>query len=152
MTLYTLADINRYFSQRSIQRGQLYVRQNRVRRLHVDSLGVLTAEVQGTMKTPYDVSFRIKVRDGKVSFDGECSCPVMYGCKHAAAALIKGLSATPVSANPSIATGLNTPLNDWLTSLATPSQEAPVVAQGKQLIYMLLGLPCLYICPEKWGI
>ncbi|MDD4967423.1 SWIM zinc finger family protein, partial [Halothiobacillus sp.] len=88
---FTLADITDYFGAHEIKKAQPYIR-NAVRLLHVEN-SYINAEVQGTARTPYDVHINFYHDTGdKVFFDAECSCPVGYQCKHAAATLIAALN------------------------------------------------------------
>lgn len=88
---FTLADITAYFGAHEIKKAQPYIR-NAVRLLHVEN-SYINAEVQGTARTPYDVHINFYHDTGdKVFFYAECSCPVGYQCKHAAATLIAALN------------------------------------------------------------
>ncbi len=76
------------------QRGlSLYLGQ-RVLSLEIDPIKDhwrLLGEVQGTERLPYEVSVVLKLTtDGQVhSWDGDCTCPVRYQCKHGVALMIK---------------------------------------------------------------
>ena len=71
-------------------RGQVYKASGRVGELDwVAEASVLYASVQGTDAEPYTV--RITIAPHR--FDGECSCPVRYNCKHVAASCSPGSSA-----------------------------------------------------------
>ncbi len=48
---------------------------------------VLSASVQGSQKTPYDVDVYFERTGKQIEIKGECTCPVGYQCKHVAAVL-----------------------------------------------------------------
>ncbi|MGH9110926.1 MAG: SNF2-related protein [Acidimicrobiales bacterium] len=79
----------------AFQRGQDYVRRNRVLRLRWDETRyVLVARVLGRGEV-YETTAYFEDDDaGSVFFlDGECSCPVGFNCKHVAAAVLAAVDA-----------------------------------------------------------
>jgi superfamily II DNA or RNA helicase len=56
---------------------------------------VLRADVQGTQRQPYQVTVIFHDQNGTLSARGHCSCPVGFGCKHAAAVLLASASDAP---------------------------------------------------------
>lgn len=76
--------LHRSFDERVIQRGAAYVSEHRVIHIGAASIeNVITALVQGSGAEPYSVVLR--VLDSPPRLDGQCTCPVSYNCKHAAA-------------------------------------------------------------------
>ncbi len=119
--------------------GVAYARQKRVYNLSWDeSLGILNARVQGTVKQPYTVTIKIKKQQEGVLLDAYCTCPLGFNCKHIVAALIEGLDRQfpmPIKAEPSQGS-LDPSLTAWLNSLED-SQKELEPTYGKKLIYIL---------------
>ena len=57
----------------------------------IDDYWLLEGDVQGSQRSPYEVTIEIKrSANGRVlNWDGDCSCPVGYQCKHGVALMIK---------------------------------------------------------------
>lgn len=77
----------------TIARGQVYLRQNRVKTCSIapesnDQLEI-EALVQGTEETPYDVAVSLINKDGNWLLEGDCTCPMEIDCKHCAAAVLR---------------------------------------------------------------
>ncbi|MBI4755647.1 MAG: SWIM zinc finger family protein [Betaproteobacteria bacterium] len=83
------AVLDQLFSNNAIARGRGYV--GRVRRIEVAG-NTLSADVQGSVSTPYHTSVRLERRDffGEASIElaTRCTCPVGNRCKHAVALLL----------------------------------------------------------------
>jgi len=79
----------RTLSRPAIEAGRAYAARGAVRRLAASADGrVIEAEVKGTATRPYSLRITLqRRRDGGTAFDGSCSCPVGFDCKHVAAAL-----------------------------------------------------------------
>lgn len=72
-----------WISQREWKKGQPYAKDGSLDHLRVQGMA-LKAECWGTSPTPY----RVKINFSKSGIkDGQCSCPVGFGCKHMAALL-----------------------------------------------------------------
>ena len=100
--LYTERDIRRWFDDRTLSRARDYTDA-------IDHLTILperiTARVQGTEPSPYRVEIVIQRPNPRsITMESECSCPVGYNCKHAAATLFAALQArdAPPRANPDV--------------------------------------------------
>jgi superfamily II DNA or RNA helicase len=98
--LFTKADIEANFDARDLSHGRAYWQRGAVQDLKVQKNGCeLTAKVRGTKPRPYIVSVSITPlrpkRSGgftRTTLIPECSCPIGYGCKHAAAVCFEALA------------------------------------------------------------
>lgn len=127
---FTLADITDDFGAHEIKKAGPYAR-HAVQLLHVEN-GYINAEVQGTARTPYDVHVNFyHDTDGKVFFDAECSCPVGYQCKHAAATLIATLN-NHQHTIPGVSAQTLAWLDQWRQSTTNAAK-----AMKEMLIYLL---------------
>ncbi|MCE9611555.1 MAG: DEAD/DEAH box helicase [Chthoniobacter sp.] len=74
--------------ERTRQRGLRYFEKDRVKNLENYKRGVgVRAEVTGTKL------YRVKLRLAEGEWEGECSCPVMFDCKHCVAVALLALAA-----------------------------------------------------------
>ena len=95
------ADVQANFDPTDFERGRDYWRKGTVEDLMISDHGTcLTARVRGTASRPYKVSVHIvpprALKSGGMSrpaMNGECSCPVSIGCKHAVAVCLEALAA-----------------------------------------------------------
>ncbi|MGH9600478.1 MAG: SWIM zinc finger family protein, partial [Terracidiphilus sp.] len=86
------------FDARTLSRAGDYCRSGRVRTLrHTEGDGedVLTGTVQGTRAKPYTCTVRIRCDADSPELDTDCSCPVGWHCKHAAAVLMVATTTPP---------------------------------------------------------
>ncbi len=138
--IYSASDINNNFEYPELQRGNDYAKQRRVTNLVIDNMGVLTALVRGTASKPYQVEIQITKHKRTTDFDGYCTCPVGFDCKHIVAALFAGLDYfSPLK------TSIQTPTNNtqmldyetqkWLTKLS--AKDGDIVDDNKQLTYII---------------
>jgi len=93
-----LSEVREEVGSRAFERGRSYARARRVAAVDWDPSGLtLKGTVVGT--SPYVTIAYFAEVDGGLEFDaGECSCPVGYDCKHAAAlviAVIEGRVSVP---------------------------------------------------------
>ncbi len=89
---YTESDIARHTSASAFKAGQRYQRQGRVLSFETAPDGMIRARVQGSERRPYVQRITLRqTKAGATDFDGTCTCPVGYNCKHVAAALLEGL-------------------------------------------------------------
>ena len=75
-------------------RGLALQRSQKVLALEIEPAGdhwVLQGEVQGSLRTPYEVAIDMALTpDGKVKYwDSDCDCPVGDGCKHGVALMLE---------------------------------------------------------------
>lgn len=83
----TTEDIRNHVGSASFIRGKDYFTKGNVKEIAVDERSIMGL-VQGSEKDPYEVE--IEIEDGEV-IDSECSCPVGFACKHAAALAMKAI-------------------------------------------------------------
>lgn len=81
-------DLNEWAGVHSVERGRSYQRQGRVHDLRLAEDGTLLAWVQGGER--YAIRVQL-ASSGRIS--SECSCPVVWSCKHAVAAILESLDA-----------------------------------------------------------
>jgi superfamily II DNA or RNA helicase len=89
-----LASLVQHCDTATYARGLEMYRSQRVRSLAIEPLKdvwLLTGQVQGTQRLPYEVVVEVKRSpDGRVlDWQGDCTCPVGEQCKHAIALLVK---------------------------------------------------------------
>ncbi|MGF6971973.1 putative Zn finger protein [Paraburkholderia sp. JPY465] len=89
---YDQAQIAHWLDSRTVARARDYV--HAVSKLRWQD-NVLSGEVQGTARRPYTVDVQFYDTADGLWAESECSCPVGYDCKHAAALLIAGLERMP---------------------------------------------------------
>jgi uncharacterized Zn finger protein len=73
----------------TLQRGQDYARKGMVRAARRDG-DRLVGEVSGSGNEPYRQTIRFRAERGGIGFQGSCSCPMSYNCKHVVALLLAG--------------------------------------------------------------
>jgi superfamily II DNA or RNA helicase len=147
------AAIRRSVTANALAAGRSYALRGRVRILRRSFEDrIIEAETRGSASKPYRQSIAI-LRDGKgrITVDGECTCPVGGNCKHVAAVLIAArlmdAAATPPAvraAPPPAEPALPYEVATWLQSLdqATEPQSEdfpPTVRQ--RLFYVLDSVP-----------
>jgi len=100
-------------------RGQVYKASGAVLELDwIPDGNVLYGTVQGTASEPYHVRITIAAH----RFDGECSCPVRYNCKHVAAALLSWIEKQ--TATPSPDDQALRAVNRWLQKVVEQGRKA----------------------------
>lgn len=100
-------------------RGQVYKASGAVKELEWIADGnVLYGTVQGTQSEPYHA--RITIAPHR--FDGECSCPAKYNCKHVAAALLSWIEKQ--TASPSADDQMLRAVNRWLQKVVEEGRKA----------------------------
>lgn len=120
--LYTDQDVRRWFDDRTLSRAGNY--SDAIRHLAVLP-ELIMAHVQGTESEPYHVKIQIhRPTPRSITIDAECSCPVGFNCKHAAAVLYAALRVRDQGprANPYIMT--------WIEHLADKHASAPLPPQA----------------------
>ncbi|CAH2786879.1 MAG: helicase, putative [Candidatus Burkholderia crenata] len=90
--VYDTAQIIKWLGSHTVAKARSYV--DEVTRLHWAE-DVLRANVQGTQRQLYTVEVMFNDHHGNLSAQGHCSCPVGYGCKHAAAVLLASAADRP---------------------------------------------------------
>ncbi|WP_246458159.1 SWIM zinc finger family protein [Azospirillum oryzae] len=95
--------LRRHFDTGSFTRGEQYHRQGRVSaprsEAGQDGTVRVTAQVRGSLPSPYSQDIRLVLRNGAItSVGGDCDCPVGFNCKHVAAALLSWAGSRPATA------------------------------------------------------
>lgn len=96
--LFSSEDIARSFDASAIQRGQFYVRNQRVANVEVHPHFGVSAEVIGHEVLPCAVTLQLTKPKDELYLEGVCSCEDRYNCKHAAAVaevVLRGASGAP---------------------------------------------------------
>jgi hypothetical protein len=162
---FTVQDILRQFDSGTFARGEGYARSGMV--LSVRRQGdTLHAEVGGSGRNVYRQSIRPASGRQGIAFEGHCSCPMSYNCKHVVAALLASLDRTeplpavPVPVSPAASSpGLSAAAELWLHQLAlvqvaTQASAAPTANPGFGLAFVLMpapdrGSPRLHLCKTR---
>jgi SNF2-related domain/SWIM zinc finger len=151
-----LSEVREEVGSRSFSRGRGYARNQRVVAVDWDPSDLtLKGTVVGT--APYVTTAYLVEVDGGFAFDaGECSCPVGYDCKHAAAlviAVVEGRVSVPNAGSASPPRQAATDVPSWEQSLlelidapAAPAGERPLAIElslqsgnaGQQLMARLM--------------
>jgi superfamily II DNA or RNA helicase len=87
---FTTDDLTRWFDEWTLEKGERCL--PGVRNLQLQGT-LLTAEVKGTAKQPYEVviDLHASTRTARSRLQGYCGCPVGANCKHMAAVLITAM-------------------------------------------------------------
>lgn len=132
--ILTNATIQQHVGQTSYGRGRTYANHNTVRQLKWDEAALeLSAKVAGSRLYVTSVQLKPAKNGGYLIVGSDCSCPVGYGCKHAAAValagrglLIKQVESQAVVAPQATATGLSA----WEKQLDIFTNDAPPVVSA----------------------
>lgn len=87
---YDHADLTRNFDVGTLQRGEDVARKGKVRMARRDD-DRLVGEVSGSGNELYRQTIRFRTERGGIGFQGSCSCPMGYNCKHVVALLLADL-------------------------------------------------------------
>ena len=87
---YDHADLTRNFDAGTLQRGEDVARKGKVRMARRDD-DKLVGEVGGSGGELYRQTVRFRAERGGIGFQGSCSCPMSYNCKHVVALLLADL-------------------------------------------------------------
>ncbi len=144
---FTLEDVRRSVSLKPFESGQAYYGEGRVTLEDVEPDGSgLEGLVQGSRAMPYRVFVTIKEPshtgpEGRTYpiIEGDCSCPVGYNCKHAAALMMLALGTQNAARNPTSAfaplddeAGDATPLTPFRVVSATPVPHLTLLQRALQ--------------------
>ena len=130
---YTLTDVRHWYSMQEIQKAKAYL--NSIGDLEIQPDKII-AQVKGTAARPYLVEIVFETgKDGYLSIDPTCSCPVKFKCKHTAAVLLSVLSLprAPV---------VNHAVLEWVESFRRATQTPPnkknkLALKPERLCYVL---------------
>lgn len=167
MPSYSINDIRAAVSRNAFEKGTAYSRNGNVVQCAEKNEGeLITAITRGTERTPYRQEIRVyALPSGRAEFEGQCTCPMSFNCKHVAAALLVALAQHPDrGANAANGAGeesgpsLPPQVNAWLVSLENAARKTEGEDRFKQddlAIYVLNadresrgGLPLLLISPQ----
>ena len=154
--LLTDGAIRPVFAPATLEAGRIYELRGRVRNLRIDQKGALiSAETQGTAPDPYGQRIMVTRRkDGRLSINGVCSCPVGRDCKHVAAVLVAAHREELATEQPEFASIAEPPspgktdgalpyeLAGWLSSLRAedpPEPEEFPTGVHQRLHYVISG-------------
>ena len=147
MISFSEDDVREAFDDQTFARGWHYQKTGRVSQLSVSFLSkdecLVEGEVQGSRRSPYQVSVEITNDSHGIVMLGECSCPVELDCKHAAAILLEAIKGNPIKNQPILDGKIveeqwlkdlskkNLPSNDhsfsnWLVSLDKSDQNISI--------------------------
>ena len=112
---YDHADLKHGFDAGTLQRGQDYARKGMVRAARRDG-DRLVGEVSGSGNELYRQTIRFRAERGGIGFQGSCSCPMSYNCKHVVAVLLVDLAAASAARSPQAMAALS---ERWLQQLAS---------------------------------
>ena len=151
---FTAADVAASFDAGTLHRGRDYVRRGKVLAIAADG-DAIKGKVSGSGGQRYRQTVRIKPGPRGVRFDGDCSCPMEYNCKHVAALLLHYLEL-----NKNTPAGASDALASWMGAVAKALTEAPKVKRGlvaDKIIYRLayvlmpsdVGRLDLYLCRAR---
>ena len=123
---YDHADLTRNFDAGTLQRGEDVARKGKVRTARRDG-DKLIGEVGGSSGELYRQTIRFKSGRGGIDFQGSCSCPMSYNCKHVVALLLTELERYrhEMAQSPAASAAR---AEAWLQQLALLSRSAPVKA------------------------
>ncbi|WP_343732632.1 DEAD/DEAH box helicase [Duganella sp.] len=145
---YSPDDVRRCFDQATYQRGATYFRGDMVLAVALEG-GALKGKVSGSAKSPYKQSISLAASKGELRFEGDCTCPMEYNCKHVVAVLLAACESGLVGGNEASAAELPYDMAKWLASLAYQADAArreqnapkPAPKQEHRLIYVLMPQP-----------
>lgn len=103
---FSSADVKYAFGRQTIEKAQPYI--GKFTRV-VTEHQLISGEVKGSLKQAYQVLLRISRIPRGISLAGECSCPVRWQCKHAAALALTHLNREEEMAKG----GINYQLLEW---------------------------------------
>lgn len=147
--LFTDQDIARNFDARDNTRGRLYQAEGRVKDIVIERNGAhVEALVHGSAQYPYRVKVEVRKAKARLVVQSECSCPVGYMCKHAAAALYEALAEDnrrherlkrphlAMQSREAKASRLSPQLSAWATKLEEEASSGPI-GEGDRIVYFL---------------
>lgn len=112
---YDHADLKQGFDAGTLQRGEDYARKGMVQAARRDG-DRLVGEVSGSGNELYRQTIRFRAERGGIGFQGSCSCPMSYNCKHVVAVLLVDLAAASAARSPQAMAALS---ERWLQQLAS---------------------------------
>ena len=156
---FTRNDLLLRFDSATFARGEAYARKGQVLSLRAQD-GAIHAEVGGSEGQVYRQLIKVSANRDGIRFEGSCSCPMAFNCKHVVAGLLASLAssaaapAEPVAPS-SPASSLAPAAELWLRQLALLRADAGQGASpGHRLVYVLMpaphgGVPQLHVCKAR---
>lgn len=152
---FTLEDVVANFESNTYSRGVDYARKGCVRKVKLGK-DLVKGVVQGSANRVYEQSVALFSVSSGVEFEGDCSCPVGYNCKHVVAVLLAHLQQheKPSLAGSSTQQGaMPHAVSAWLQRVeaaARPAQQAiaeDVSSEAGKTAYRLLYV----LAPDSGG-
>ncbi|MDP3671519.1 MAG: DEAD/DEAH box helicase [Telluria sp.] len=140
---FTLNDILQNFDQGTYGRGHDYARRGKVGAL-AHNAARIDSKVSGSGGQLYRQSIGVLERRHGIEFEGSCSCPMSYNCKHVVAALLVWLDRMPaMPAARRADQALPLALSVWLHQVRQAADTASASATRKnksslRLMYVLV--------------
>ena len=148
---FSTTDLSRQFDSGTFARGQAYAREGRVLAVRRVGDGRIEGTVRGSGGKIYRQSILLGVEGQGAVFDGDCSCPMDYNCKHVVAVLLASLEQGAGTALPPTA-------ELWLQKVASVQTvtrlRAHAPATGYRIAYVLVprphdAVPLLHLCKAR---
>ncbi|NQW99605.1 hypothetical protein HQ447_03025, partial [bacterium] len=122
-----------FFDRNSLSRSGSYVSERFIRQVNISEAvsggGVIAgALVLGEAPKPYQTDIYFDLVRGQWSVDPDCSCPVVFGCKHAAALL--AFIAGDLARVGQGTAYFNAELRSWLREIETAAGVVPVAERA----------------------
>ena len=158
---YSLDELRAIFDAATLERGRAYAREARAKSIRINAGGeLISALVQGARAQAYRCIINLdRGGRGVLRVKGQCTCPMVYNCKHVVAVLIEAAqpqassshAALPVSSNLDYLTG------EWLREITAAGAPVGAYPRGvnERLLYVLsldewaTGLPRLRVELQK---
>jgi superfamily II DNA or RNA helicase len=132
---YDYADLTHNFDSGALKRGHDYSDDGHV--LVAQWQGDrLIGEVAGSGGAIYHQTIRVFTRREQINFDGRCTCPVGYNCKHVVAVLIKDIECREREARQAPGAA-NAVAQHWLMQLSQLSQITQPALSGTGAVTIL---------------
>jgi superfamily II DNA or RNA helicase len=148
-------DIKRHFDSGTYGRGQAYARNGKVRTLALsDHATRIDSKVDGSEGHVYKQSIGVRHHASGIRFEGDCSCPMQYNCKHVVAVLLRCLE--QAAATPALPYGVSAWLARVQNAVDTAGAAAKTSKAPQRLMYVLIpgrdkGAFDLYLCKARLG-
>ncbi|HAT31193.1 MAG TPA: helicase, partial [Janthinobacterium sp.] len=157
---FTLDDVRRSFDAGTYGRGRDYQLRGKVRSVKREAQ-FIEGRVSGSGGQQYRQTIDVVGRAGEVDFEGMCSCPMDYNCKHVVAVLLSCAAQTAVARTQAPSeSGLPYAVSAWLRRMAQAADRKPEAAPAAKankvayrLIYVLIpdaaGKVALHLCKAR---
>jgi len=117
---YDYADLTHNFDPGALRRGHDYADDGNVLASHWKD-DRLVGEVAGSGGAIYRQTIRVFTRREQINFEGRCTCPVSYNCKHVVSVLVKDIEQRERETRPAPGAA-NAVAQHWLMQLSQLSQ------------------------------